>query len=55
MCAPNAASLSDALARAVTLFADRPRYSAVQQRGMARDFSWKIASQGYEKLYAESL
>ena len=55
MCEPATASLRDALDRAVKLFAEKPRYAAVQQRGMARDFSWKIASQGYEKLYSESL
>jgi len=27
----------------------------VQQRGMARDFSWSVAAKGYEKLYQESL
>jgi starch synthase len=55
MCEPNAASLREALERALGLFADKPRYAAVQQRGMARDFSWKIAAAGYEKLYQESL
>jgi starch synthase len=55
MCEPNAASLRDALHRALTLFADRPRYAAVQQRGMARDFSWKVAAAGYEQLYQDSL
>lgn len=55
MCEPNAASLRDALQRALRLFADRPRYAAVQQRGMARDFSWKVAAAGYERLYQDSL
>jgi starch synthase len=55
MCEPSAASLRDALQRALMLFADRPRYAAVQQRGMARDFSWKVAAAGYERLYQESL
>ncbi|MSU66804.1 MAG: glycogen synthase GlgA [Opitutus sp.] len=55
MCEPNAASLLDALQRALILFADRPRYTATQQRGMARDFSWKLASAGYERLYQDSL
>lgn len=55
MCEPNAASLRDALHRAVALFADKPRYAAVQQRGMARDFSWKIAASAYERMYQESL
>lgn len=55
MCDPTAPGLRGALQRAMKLFADKPRYSAVQQRGMARDFSWKIASAAYETLYAESL
>ena len=55
MCAPTAASLRDALDRALKLFADKPRMAAVQKRGMARDFSWKIAAAGYELLYQESL
>ncbi|MSU22801.1 MAG: glycogen synthase GlgA [Opitutus sp.] len=55
MCEPNAASLRDALQRALALFADKPRYAAVQRRGMAHDFSWKIAAAGYEKLYQDSL
>jgi len=55
MCDPTVLSLRDALQRALVLCADKPRYAAVQQRGMARDFSWKVASLGYEKLYHESL
>jgi starch synthase len=55
MCNPTAPGLRAALQRAVKLFADRPRYAAVQQRGMARDFSWKVASAAYERLYADSL
>ena len=55
MCEPTEASLRGVLERAMKLFADKARYTAAQQRGMARDFSWKIASTAYEKLYAESL
>ena len=55
MCEPNAASLRDALQRALILFADKPRYAAVQQRGMAKDFSWKVAATAYERLYQDSL
>jgi len=53
--APKAAGLGDALQRSLALFADRPRYAAVQRRGMKRDFSWATAAKGYEKLYEESL
>jgi starch synthase len=55
MCEPYAASLRDALQRALILFADKPRYAAVQQRGMAKDFSWKEAAKGYERLYQDAL
>jgi starch synthase len=55
MCNPNAAGLRDALERALRLFADKSRYGAVQQRGMARDFGWKTSAAAYEALYRESL
>jgi starch synthase len=55
MCEPEAESLRETLARALRLYADKPRYTTVQQRGMARDFSWKVAAAGYENLYRDSL
>jgi starch synthase len=55
MCEPTAASLRDALQRALILFADKPRYAGVQQRGMAKDFSWKVAAARYERLYQDAL
>jgi len=55
MCDPSTVSLRDALQRALVLFADKPRYAAVQQRAMAKDFSWKIAAAAYEQMYQESL
>ena len=55
MCAPTAASLRDALDRALRLFADKPRLAAVQARDFARDFSWKNAATVYEKLYQDSV
>jgi starch synthase len=55
MCAPNVASLRDALLRAHRLYWDNPRYAAVQQRGMARDFSWGTAAAAYEALYRDAL
>ena len=54
-CEPNALSLRVALERAVVLFADKPRYAEVQQRAMARDFSWKKAAAAYEGLYRDVL
>ena len=55
MCEPDAASLRGALDRALVLFRDRKRYAAVQQRGMAKAFSWKLAAGRYEQLYHDSL
>ncbi len=55
MCEPNAAALRDALERALKLFGNKPRYAAIQQRCMARDFSWKTAALAYEALYRDSL
>ena len=55
MCEPTSEGLSDALERALRLFGNGPRYAAVQQRGMARDFSWKTAAAAYEALYRDSL
>jgi starch synthase len=55
MCEPNAASLREALQRALVLFSDSQRYAAVQHRGMARDFSWRIAAARYEQLYQDAL
>lgn len=55
MCEPDAASLRGALQRALILFADKPRYSGVQQRAMAKDFSWKFAAAAYERMYQEAL
>jgi starch synthase len=55
MCEPTAGRFARGTASAAALFADAPRYAAVQRRGMERDFSWKKASAAYERLYQESL
>jgi len=55
MCEPTASGLGDALDRASKLFANKPRYAAVQQRGMARDFSWTTAATAYETLYRDAV
>jgi len=54
MCAPTAAALRMVLKRALALFADKRRYSAVQQRGMAREFGWERAAVAYERLYEDA-
>ena len=55
ICDPSSTGLLEALQRALALFADPARYGAVQQRGMARDFSWKSAAGAYDRLYQDSL
>ena len=45
------AALLDALTRAVTRFADRTRWRALQVAGMQRDFSWDRSAQEYVKIY----
>jgi glycogen synthase len=37
------------------LFADSKRFTGVQQRGMARNFSWKSAAAAYGNLYHDAL
>ncbi len=49
--APSTDALYEALVRAVSLFRDRPRYEAVQKRGMRQDFGWHTAAAAYEALY----
>ncbi|MDB6169122.1 MAG: glycogen/starch synthase, ADP-glucose type [Verrucomicrobia bacterium] len=55
MCAPTTEGIGEGLHRALKLYADKPRLAAVQRRGMSRDFSWRAAAEGYERLYQESL
>jgi starch synthase len=55
LCEPHVDGVRDALGRALRLFADPVRCSAVQQRGMLTDFSWKNAVAGYAKLYQDAL
>ena len=45
------AALLEGLTRAVTLFADRRRWRALQVAGMQRDFSWDRSAQEYVKIY----
>lgn len=52
---PTVEGVAGGLARALRLYADRPRFAAVQQRGMGRDFSWDKAARAYEQLYQDAL
>jgi|UniRef100_UPI00404AEAFD starch synthase len=47
--------LAGGLTRAMRLFANPKRFTAVQKRGMAKDFGWKNAAMAYEQLYSDSL
>jgi len=46
--------MKDALRRALSAWADRPRWQAIQRRGMEKDFSWETSARRYAALY-ESL
>ncbi len=55
MFAPTEEGLLEGLERALRLHADRARYTAAQQRGMAKDFGWTHAARAYEQLYEDAL
>jgi starch synthase len=48
-------SLAHALERAVRVYAERDQWTALQRRGMERDFSWDRSAAQYETLYREAL
>jgi starch synthase len=43
------------LRRALAVHAEPELWHAVQMNGMARDSSWRVAADGYDRLYAEAL
>jgi len=49
------AALYEAMERAVSLFTDPARWSALVQRAMRQDWSWSRSAQEYEVLYARAL
>ena len=51
----DAEDLKDAIARALAAYADRPRWEAIVQRGMALDFSWDASAREYASLYGKAL
>ena len=48
---PTPAALEAALARAVGVFADKPRWQRMMLDAMARDYSWAAAAAQYRDLY----
>lgn len=49
------AALLGAIDRAAAAYADPDRWSAIQQRGMAADFSWQASAQQYVDLYRSAV
>lgn len=47
------AALDGAIQRAITAYADPPRWQQLMQRAMAQDYSWDGAAQKYVALYQE--
>jgi starch synthase len=50
-----AAALLGAIDRALKAYADPDRWSAIQSRGMAADFSWQASAQQYVDLYHSAI
>ena len=48
---PEKEGLVGAVRRALSVYADGPRWRAIQRAGMARDFSWSAAALRYADLY----
>jgi starch synthase len=43
----------DAIKRARDVFRDQPLWATLMERAMSRNFSWEVAAQRYEQVYAE--
>ena len=48
---PTERSLFNAISKAMSLYADKPRYNAITKHNMSRDFSWYESSKAYGALY----
>jgi starch synthase len=44
-----------ALRRALAVFGEPEHWRVLQRNGMSRDFSWRAAADGYDRLYEEAL
>lgn len=47
----SAQAFADSLAEALALYENKERWRALQQNGMAQDFSWERSARAYETLY----
>jgi starch synthase len=47
----SAHAFADSLAEALALYENKERWRALQQNGMAQDFSWERSARAYETLY----
>ena len=52
---PSEEGVAAGLARALTLFADKPLIKAAQARGMRTDFGWDKTSKAYEDVYEDAI
>jgi starch synthase len=51
----DAASLTAALKRAVSLFGKKKQWQGMMKNGMSMDFSWRASARKYERLYGEAI
>lgn len=47
--------LAECLRHALAVYADRPRFAAMQKNAMLRDYSWKRSAASYSQLYRDLL
>ncbi len=48
---PTSTRLANAIKKALTAYADRESWEAMQKAGMAQDFSWRVSARQYFQLY----
>ncbi len=51
----DSAELQDVLSRALSAYADKPRWEAIVKRGMMKDFSWEASAREYVSVYEKAL
>ncbi len=47
--------LAECIRHAVAVYADRPRWTAMQRQAMSKDYSWTKSAQAYSRLYRQLL